>query len=297
MILRALAIVLALVEPSDSVSSANGRYAADIRWPENIDSEPAIVAWYSAGPRGRTLFRELPVDPFSFHDILLPDSGRFLVTTRNLRYGCVGRAGEDDPLVTIYGVDGALVAAMKAGDVFEPFDLQHFDISATFTLRTESDGREVVVISVPVKDKSVERRVDVATGALLDEKGPIFPRPRVFVTPVDTSSSFEVPADCGAWQSSDILAVDSVQLLEAATHTPMPKLPLLIYRAGIRTMRLHVLIDESGDVLCAVASPPVFGIAEAAIPAVRQWRFRPFTRDGRAVKATGEVHLHFDVAR
>lgn len=60
------------------------------------------------------------------------------------------------------------------GDVFVPYDITRLS-RLNFALRAER-AREVVVVSF----KEGERRIDVTTGALLDEKRAIFPVPRAF---------------------------------------------------------------------------------------------------------------------
>jgi hypothetical protein len=272
MAMSVLALVLAcsvytIVNPdalvgNEPVFSANGRYAAVVRWHDAVpdfrkvrerdlqqssDSTSVHAGWYAVDARGRTLLREIPLERDSFTAVLPSDSGRYLVALQDVHRGCYTRSGKDDPLVTIYGIDGARVAQVITGDVFEPFDLEHWSFSADFALRTESDGREVVAISVPLKDRSATFRVDVATGALLDEKRPIFPRPRVDVTVADAPSRVELPGDCQAWQSPDILDLESGELLASARYSPMPEYPKVAVKARISgVVPLRFLIDESG---------------------------------------------------
>ncbi|HET8773760.1 MAG TPA: energy transducer TonB [Thermoanaerobaculia bacterium] len=297
---------------NEPVFSANGRYAAVVRWHDGVpdfgkarerdlqprDSTSVDVGWYAVDARGRTLFREIPLERGSFTTVLPSDSGRYLVALQDVHRGCSTRSDENDPLVTIYGADGALVARVNAGDAFEPFDLKHLSFSVDFALRTESDGREVVAITVPVKRRSETFRIDVATGALLDGKHPIFPRPHVDVSVADPPSRVELPADCQAWQPADILDVDSGELLASASYAPMPEYPAVAVRARLGgVVPLRFLIDESGEVVCAAATPFPFGIGEAVTTAARRWRFAPFTVHGRATKATGELLVHFELPK
>lgn len=295
------------------VFSPNGRYAAVVRWHDDApdfekvrerdlkraDSTSVNVGWYAIDARGRTLFREITLDRGSFTRVLPSDSGQYLVALLDVYRGCYTRSGENDPLVTIYGIDGALVAQVKAANSFEPYDLNHPRFSADFSLRTESDGREVVAISVPVKDRPSEPfRIDLATGALLDPKRPIYPRPRVDVSVAGAPSAIEPPADCKAWQSPDILNVDSGELLASAAYAPMPEYPAVAAKARISgAIPLRFLIDESGAVKCTASEQRPFGIGEAVTTAARQWRFAPFTVNGRATVATGEVLVNFVLPR
>src|SRR6185503_12988967 len=128
--------------------SPNGRYAAVVRWYGGIPDFKKVrerdmqspystsinVGWYAVDGRGRTLFRELTLDRGSFTSVLPSDSGRYLVALQAIHRGCYTRSGENDPLVTIYGIDGALIAQVKAGDYFEPYDLEYRSFSADFAL-------------------------------------------------------------------------------------------------------------------------------------------------------------------
>src|SRR5207237_9785334 len=83
-------------------------------------------------------------------------------------------------------------------------------------------------------------------------------------------------------------------LVEFATQKVNP-----IYPSQARTIRqtgivkVEVLIDENGQVASVEKlSGPVL-LQNAAKDAVRKWRFKPFMRDGQAVKATGFVNFNF----
>jgi protein TonB len=72
-----------------------------------------------------------------------------------------------------------------------------------------------------------------------------------------------------------------------------------IYPPAARTVRatgvvrVEVMVDENGDVaeIQNVSGPVI--LQAAAKDAVRKWRFRPFTRDGQPVRATGFVSFNF----
>lgn len=74
-----------------------------------------------------------------------------------------------------------------------------------------------------------------------------------------------------------------------------------IYPRQARNMRLtgvvivKVLVDEDGSVSeIADADGPAM-LTQAATDAIRKWKFRPFTRDGEPVKATGFVSFNFNL--
>jgi len=187
------------------VVSANGRFLAVVRWwPEIPDftseragkvmhlDDPPVYDFegnqvFEAAPRPefvtaalydsrRSLIREVAIKQDSFSDVLVSDSGQYLVAYRYFGGGgCYPEAEGLDPLLMIIRGDGARVATIRLRDAVTPWDVQQMNMShgrVQFALRHESDRREVVVLSI----NGVERRVDVETGALLDEVREIYPR-------------------------------------------------------------------------------------------------------------------------
>ena len=74
-----------------------------------------------------------------------------------------------------------------------------------------------------------------------------------------------------------------------------------VYPAAARNIRMsgvvkvELVIDESGKVAeVQTASGPAM-LQRAATDAVRKWKFKPFTRDGQAIKATGFVNFNFSL--
>lgn len=61
------------------------------------------------------------------------------------------------------------------------------------------------------------------------------------------------------------------------------------------TVRLEVVIDEDGKVSAVqnLSGPSL--LQTAAKDAVRKWKFKPFTRDGQPVKATGYLSFNFNL--
>src|SRR4029079_9522964 len=147
--------------------SANRRFCAVVRWHEGIADftsklagaffrmdddrtneeiaedaralvpRPTVIAaLYESQPWGRVRINEIPLDIASVNDVLVSDSGRYLVAVRRLGTGgCTAHATKDDPFVTIYRADGSVIASWKVGDVLEASDLLNVHISATFALR------------------------------------------------------------------------------------------------------------------------------------------------------------------
>jgi TonB family protein len=91
--------------------------------------------------------------------------------------------------------------------------------------------------------------------------------------------------------------IGSVQQTELKPfYIPAPEYPAALRNSGIRGKALvNLRISPRGAVLESVvanASEPAFG--DAALAAVRQWRFLPRIRDGRPVEAQATLPFVFD---
>src|SRR5258708_655358 len=204
------------------VYSANARFCVVVRWREGLSDftneragtyfhmdDPAppdeaehgfppppktvIAALYEMEANARRLLAEIPLDIEKTGQVLVTDSGRYLVAVRGPgSRGCNADVAEGDPLITVYDAKGAQAGALKVVDVFTPSDVLQFSLNrvgADFSLRHETQDREVVVIAIPTPRQEgkemryVERRVDVATAEVLDERRNIYPVPRSYATP------------------------------------------------------------------------------------------------------------------
>ncbi|HEX9985147.1 MAG TPA: energy transducer TonB [Thermoanaerobaculia bacterium] len=299
----------AVVRQFDVPDFRSAEYSGDVDV-FSVDSRPLVTALYDmSGPRPRRI-GELALDR-SVRDtrVLVADSGRYVVTVRffgGISSNCESPATEaTDPVIAIYA-RGGRIASITLADLLTPEDVERLSFAserarARFVLRQESDGREVVVVTIPIGrpgSPEKERRIDLATGAMLDEKRPLYTEPRVFVTESGTKHrDYPSPAaDCaGGWALDEAVRVDSTRLLAEAVHRPLPSFPRVAKLARIRGLvYAEILVSETGDVLCARTTHLPFGLAPASQEAVRQWKFRPFVQDGRAVKAIGEVLFHFE---
>jgi len=56
---------------------------------------------------------------------------------------------------------------------------------------------------------------------------------------------------------------------------------------------VSVVIDEEGNVVSAEAKSGNSLLIDAAVDAVRQWKFKPAKRDGKPVKVTADVTINF----
>ncbi len=95
-------------------------------------------------------------------------------------------------------------------------------------------------------------------------------------------------------KDSSPLSVGS--LVGYATKKPSP-----VYPSVARSMRMtgivkvEVVVDEEGKVLKVQNTDGPTMLQAAAQDAVRKWKFKPFTRDGEPVRATGFVSFNFSL--
>ena len=77
--------------------------------------------------------------------------------------------------------------------------------------------------------------------------------------------------------------------------SPLPSYPQSAWATGAQgTVTLEVVVDRDGRVTqVEVLEGLPHGISEAAVDAVRRWRFRPATRDGEAVAVFHRLTLRF----
>jgi TonB family protein len=103
-----------------------------------------------------------------------------------------------------------------------------------------------------------------------------------------------VAAQPGTPEISSPLAVGS--LIAYATEKANPVYPITarnMRMTGI--VKVELVIDETGKVaeVQNTSGPPM--LQRAATDAVKKWKFKPFTRDGLATKATGFVNFNFSL--
>lgn len=264
------------------VYSANGRFCAVVRWHQEIadfgDGLPKLDPPEAPYPqtvtaavyetRGRQLLGEIPIDIVRAGNVMLSDSGRYLVTYGSPGGGCIRpQVTVDDPLITVYRTNGTRAGALNFGDVFSASDVLQLGGGVYTGLRAESDTRDVIVLTVMRNGSAVERRVDVATATPLDEMRDIFPRPRAYAVPVTRSDD----------------------LFSRAVFGPLPEFPSIAIKARIRGfVDVELVVSERGDVLSARSSPLPFGLDAAAAEAARHWRFR-----GSNTGFTGKLRFQF----
>lgn len=111
-------------------------------------------------------------------------------------------------------------------------------------------------------------------------------------TPV-TEETVE-PKSIEADKSLGPMAVGS--LLEYAIKRPNPVYPPLARNMRMTgVVNVEIVIDEEGKVAEVQNTNGPTLLQSAAQEAVRKWKFKPFTRDGEPVRATGYVSFNFNL--
>jgi TonB family protein len=90
------------------------------------------------------------------------------------------------------------------------------------------------------------------------------------------------------------LDVGSLKDFATAKPTPIyPQAAKLIRQSGI--VRVDVTVNEAGEVTEVQKTTGPAMLQAAARDAIKKWKFKPFTRDGQPVKATGYVSFNFNL--
>jgi len=130
----------------------------------------------------------------------------------------------------------------------------------------------------PADTKPAVRRPNVQP----DESKPEVRRP-------NTQPEEAKPAESGA-------PMDVGALTPYATSQPPPVYPALAKTTRTTgVVKVEVTVSEKGDVTKVekASGPPV--LQAAAKDAIKKWKFKPFTRDGQPVRATGFVNFNFNL--
>ena len=97
------------------------------------------------------------------------------------------------------------------------------------------------------------------------------------------------------------LGFASARAQQTAFQEPIPEQTVdpviapLVYQGGMVILR--VIVKEDGSVAGIEVVKPFPALTDPVVAAVRQWRFTPARRDGRAVEATTTVAVHVVLMR
>jgi TonB family protein len=116
---------------------------------------------------------------------------------------------------------------------------------------------------------------------------------------IDSKPTIQVPvqpADNNGTSPSANGTLDVGSLIAYATKQQAP-----VYPPAARSMRatgvvkVEVTVNETGEVAEVQKTSGPTLLQSAAKDAIKKWKFKPFTRDGQPVKATGFVNFNFSL--
>ena len=286
----------ASVDPPDYLEGSEQNW--DLQ-PPAVPDPPSTTtaALYDAR---RRLLVEIPLPVETLDEVLVPDSGRFLVAVEHTFDLCGSGVSQGSVIAAVYRADGSKVGQVTMSEVMSAWDHEQMRHAAVrYTLRREWGGRELLVIAVPGPNGAVERRVDLDTAKVIDPNTPIYPPPGIRVramTAADVRRSLETPLpDCEAgFRDPAVVHLESEEILRRAISQPLPEYPVIALKALVTgPVQVDVLVSEWGEVACVASSPLPFGMSAAARNAAGQWRFRPLFVDGRRVPFHGQAVFDF----
>ncbi len=77
----------------------------------------------------------------------------------------------------------------------------------------------------------------------------------------------------------------------------MPKYPQAAIKKRVEgAVRMHVLLDQSGQVLALEVIDGAPELRGAALDAVRQWKFKPYLLNGEPVELDSQITVNFELS-
>lgn len=111
--------------------------------------------------------------------------------------------------------------------------------------------------------------------------------------PSSSASNTETPTVENAAKNDSPITVGSlIEYATAKVNPTYPQAARTMRTAGV--VRVDLIVDEDGKPEIQNASGPGM-LKQAAQDAIKKWKFKPFTRDGQPVKATGYVSFNFNL--
>ncbi|WP_187170466.1 energy transducer TonB [Salidesulfovibrio onnuriiensis] len=107
-----------------------------------------------------------------------------------------------------------------------------------------------------------------------------------------------IPRGKGGLGDGELPGIGAVDSLPVPVHQVSPGYPARARRKGVGGMvLLSCLVGADGRSRCieVVRSEPEGVFEDRAVAALKQWRFRPAMRDGRAVEYRIRVPFRFDI--
>ena len=175
---------------------------------------------------------------------------------------------------------------------------QPLDAAPTFRPVSDSSPR-------PTENQASSAQQPVRQPNVSPSPQPIVRQPNVAVAPADSRLSARVVPEPATPASTPVStpttagkteALEVGSLIAYATQQAAP-----VYPATARMMRasgvvkVELTVDENGSVASVGKASGHSLLQSPAKDAVRKWKFKPFTRDGQPVKATGFVNFNFSL--
>ena len=107
------------------------------------------------------------------------------------------------------------------------------------------------------------------------------------------NSSIAIAVGTNAPDDGTTVILSSKGAEKRLTHSVQPTYPASARTTGEDKVVLKVVVDENGKVARAQVTDGNQTLAGSAIAAVKQWRYRPYLRDGKAVPFETVVQLDF----
>ena len=113
---------------------------------------------------------------------------------------------------------------------------------------------------------------------------------------VKIQSKVEPPPGIKPDETKNLSPLEVGSLVSYATQKASPVYPVMAKNLRLTgVVKVDLVIDESGQVAKVQNLSGPAMLQRAATDAVKKWRFKPFTRDGLATKATGFVSFNFSL--
>ena len=164
--------------------------------------------------------------------------------------------------------------------------------------KTEPPAKVAVTEKLPEETK---QPVETSTAGNIENSSLANRTRRVETPPTDAEivkaeNKIVPPTETKSADAKDLSPLAVGSLIGYATQRANPVYPLMAKNIRLTgVVKVDVVIDENGQVaeVQNLSGPAM--LQRAATDAVKKWKFKPFTRDGQATKATGFVSFNFNL--
>jgi TonB family protein len=116
-----------------------------------------------------------------------------------------------------------------------------------------------------------------------------------YTTSLFLSLTLAVMGSLAIAQETDLHVMPN-DALEAATSKVQPAYPPIAKQLGLKgEVEVETHIDENGAVESAKVKTGNALLGNAALEAAKHWKFKPFTANGKPVKAVTEITFNFKI--